>query len=234
MASSVSSSCGSPGCQSGSTNGLMTCSACKKVNYCSKDCQKQDWKVHKAMCKQATGGETSSSTIDYMTYHKTFATRDPKAQALAKEIGLNLPYDSLQMTVRRLVVTGKDTPENFALLFGHGNKGVVESTAKECRLEVLLRPPPGSPMYAMTTSLKLDENCPSWTPRPASPEEAKEVEEIRSMQDIIRKHMGPRGLKNIGTGDMQQILVKNFSDRWSEVIGVYQNAVNSLDQGVRI
>lgn len=33
---------------------LDRCSTCKKVNYCSRECQIKDWKLkHKAMCKKA-------------------------------------------------------------------------------------------------------------------------------------------------------------------------------------
>lgn len=31
--------------------GLKTCSGCKKVRYCSDECQKKDWKAHKPKCK---------------------------------------------------------------------------------------------------------------------------------------------------------------------------------------
>jgi hypothetical protein len=31
---------------------LLVCSACKKVNYCSPDCQRVHWKVHKRVCKR--------------------------------------------------------------------------------------------------------------------------------------------------------------------------------------
>lgn len=31
---------------------LLACSACKKANYCGKECQKAAWKGHKAICKQ--------------------------------------------------------------------------------------------------------------------------------------------------------------------------------------
>ena len=30
---------------------LLRCSACKKTYYCSKECQKKDWKKHKPRCK---------------------------------------------------------------------------------------------------------------------------------------------------------------------------------------
>jgi hypothetical protein len=31
---------------------LLNCGACKKVKYCSKECQKEDWKRHKLVCKK--------------------------------------------------------------------------------------------------------------------------------------------------------------------------------------
>jgi ankyrin repeat protein len=33
---------------------FKVCSACKNVHYCSRDCQKSDWKRHKKECKKAT------------------------------------------------------------------------------------------------------------------------------------------------------------------------------------
>lgn len=38
--------CGEPGQPT-----LLTCSACKKIKYCSKTCQKSHWKTHKIGCK---------------------------------------------------------------------------------------------------------------------------------------------------------------------------------------
>ena len=37
--------CGTSGCKA------LTCSRCKKVQYCSKECQKKNWKHHKSTCK---------------------------------------------------------------------------------------------------------------------------------------------------------------------------------------
>jgi hypothetical protein len=36
---------------------LMTCTACKAVRYCSKQCQKRDWKVHKTRCTPQSGSK---------------------------------------------------------------------------------------------------------------------------------------------------------------------------------
>ena len=31
---------------------LKACTGCKKAKYCGKECQKQDWKRHKGVCKK--------------------------------------------------------------------------------------------------------------------------------------------------------------------------------------
>lgn len=41
--------CGSCGATSGQ---LMSCAGCGKVRYCSRECQKADWKTHKSRCKK--------------------------------------------------------------------------------------------------------------------------------------------------------------------------------------
>jgi hypothetical protein len=89
--------------------------------------------------------------------------------------------------VRRLVVTGKDFPENLSLFFG-SNAASIEDIQKDARLEALLKPPRGSPMYVMAASLNLDKNCPPWTPREPSAAETQEIKEINDMQETIRHH----------------------------------------------
>lgn len=39
--------CSRPGC---AEHGRNSCSSCNNEDYCSTDCQKQDWKIHKIMC----------------------------------------------------------------------------------------------------------------------------------------------------------------------------------------
>jgi hypothetical protein len=81
---------------------LLLCGRCKKSQYCSKDCQKADWKSHKPDCKQHSvsnsstlkGNDTSSSgtsSLDALEYYKNIAPKMPNAQSLAREIGLELP-----------------------------------------------------------------------------------------------------------------------------------------------
>lgn len=134
--------------------------------------------------------------------------------------------------MRRLVVTGKDTPENLLLFFGQDRS--IQEDQKNVRLQVLLRPPPGSSMHVLSTSMKVDENCPPWTPREPSAVEANELEEIRTMQDVIRSHMGARGVNDISTNDMREILVENFGNQWSAKLQTYQHALNSMDRGINV
>jgi len=84
---------------------LMLCSSCKCVHYCSKVCQKLDWKQHKGLCaslaKSAISTGTTTTTIragsgkgspsaGVLEYFQTIAPDMPEAQALAREIGLRL------------------------------------------------------------------------------------------------------------------------------------------------
>jgi hypothetical protein len=132
------------------------------------------------------------------------------------------------------VVTGKDSPENIATLVGQNGMASVKATHEETRIEILLQPPRGSPMYAMAAMNKLDNNCPPWTPRPASAKEKQAIAKIQDMQGIITRHMGTRGVANISTRDMTEILIKNFGAGWSGAMPIYQNALNAMNQNVYV
>ncbi len=44
-------------CPCGNKTNLQKCSGCQKIAYCSRGCQKKDWKQHKTECKQLAGQE---------------------------------------------------------------------------------------------------------------------------------------------------------------------------------
>ena len=44
--------------------GTQRCSRCKQTNYCSKECQRADWKKHKKQCKKNTGIATDDGVCD--------------------------------------------------------------------------------------------------------------------------------------------------------------------------
>ena len=39
-------------CLTCNKNGILKCGRCKKAYYCSKDCQRKHWKMHKIKCKE--------------------------------------------------------------------------------------------------------------------------------------------------------------------------------------
>lgn len=135
--------------------------------------------------------------------------------------------------MRRLAVTGKDTPENLALFFGSRWSESIRDQHADLRLEILLEPPPGSPMHKYAEGLGLDAGCPRpWTPRAASADEARQLAKIRAMQDAIRRHVGARGVENNTTQDMFDIMVQQYGDNWVPEAKTYTNALNSMYQGV--
>ncbi|KAI1092948.1 hypothetical protein F5B19DRAFT_452383 [Rostrohypoxylon terebratum] len=237
--------CSNYRCGKGLSNDHMLCSGCKQARYCSKDCQKQDWKTHKSFCKHVTSNGTSSASMDCLDYYINIAPYDPKAQALATEIHLTLPNPgypivgskypnaAFDFPMRRLVRTGKDTPENIALFFGQKTTEEINLAHKENRMEALLNPPMGSPMDVMARGSKWDENCPPLNVRRPSDAEAEELRAIRQMQETIRQHMGSRGVEDVTSNDMRDILVKHFGPRWPDMMQVYQHALNSMDRNVR-
>ena len=46
------------------TPSKLQCSACKITYYCSRDCQKKDWKTHKQLCKKPTDSPAAPASQD--------------------------------------------------------------------------------------------------------------------------------------------------------------------------
>jgi hypothetical protein len=52
--------CANPTC-TGTVTELLKCSGCKLTYYCTVDCQKADWKVHKTLCKEIAQKKAAAS-----------------------------------------------------------------------------------------------------------------------------------------------------------------------------
>jgi hypothetical protein len=133
------------------------------------------------------------------------------------------------MPIRRLIVTGKDTPQNMTLLLGPNWKNTILKTYEEARLEVLINPPPGSPSYVI--NFFHDKTTPWFSPRPATAAENERLQNVLEMQNLIRQCLGPR--KEPTSHDMMTILSR-FGSKWDRALSDYQLAISTMDQGVQL
>ena len=99
----------------------------------------------------------------------------------------------------------------------------------EIRKHVLLNPPPGSPASVMYRAL--DTGCPRWTPRAPNKREEAEVKEVKNMQDVVKAQLGDR--KEVTKDDMSAVIA-TLGASWAQKLQVYQDAVNTMDQGVMV
>lgn len=123
--------------------------------------------------------------------------------------------------IRRLVVIGKDMPKNMAILLGGNCTSLVEHLHKTMRMEVLLKPSPGSPVYSVVKMNDCDRNCPIWSPREASAQEKEQLGKIREAQENIKIKFNPINIHNF--------LEAHSADDWS----YYQDAISSSLDGPR-
>lgn len=81
---------------------MKRCSGCSGQRYCSKECQKADWKQHKKVCGKSNNApapgnsDDNASFLDKPTmrgfnYYNNVASTIPDAQKLARSVNLTLP-----------------------------------------------------------------------------------------------------------------------------------------------
>ncbi|KAL8656038.1 MAG: hypothetical protein Q9210_000526 [Variospora velana] len=174
---------------------------------------------------------------DPFHYWNRIAPTKPGAQALAAELGLNTPAAGHSMTgfksgilypIRRLLITGTDTPANYTTLLGPLWNIKAADAIKQTRVEVLLCPPPGSPAY--TASMHMDAGAPRYAPRGPSTEEEAELNEVRNMQQRLSEQMGGRSGSDVESSDIKEIIMGMGGD-WDQNLGALEVAVNNTVQG---
>lgn len=113
------------------------------------------------------------------------------------------------------------------LLFGPQWESHIKQDHEAARIECLLDPPPGSPVYVLNAPM--NDSSLVRSPRPATEAEQQKVREVREMQALIRRRIGVG--KSPSSSDMQAILT-TFGADWSTRLPTYSLAANTMDQGV--
>ncbi|KAF9533232.1 hypothetical protein CPB83DRAFT_538125 [Crepidotus variabilis] len=100
--------------------GKMACSACRLVSYCSKECQKSHWHLHKQDCLNPMRSEHWQPCWVREGRPPAFVTDGPEGQSLEDKrlsAGLILWGNSPAMDVINFAVNEKDLKKNFSLAF---------------------------------------------------------------------------------------------------------------------
>ncbi|KAL8974955.1 MAG: hypothetical protein Q9197_000796 [Variospora fuerteventurae] len=176
-------------------------------------------------------------TRDPFYYWNRIAPIKPGAQALAAELGLDTPAAGDSTTglksgilypIRRLIITGTDTPANYTTLLGPLWNIKAADAIKQTRIGVLLCPPPGSPAH--TASMHMDAGAPCYAPRGPSAEEEAELNEVRNMQQRLSEQMGGRSGGDFESSDIKEMIMRMGGD-WDTNLGALETAVNNTVQG---
>ncbi|KAK2014790.1 hypothetical protein LZ32DRAFT_690259 [Colletotrichum eremochloae] len=216
---------------------LKMCSGCGQAWYHSQDCQRQHWKQHKKACVANRSGANAppastpgavNTTADPYTYYNQIARQSPDVQQLLRALRLDPGSpEGTAKPLRRLVITGQDSPENMQRLFGPGSLSTMKELHEKARIEALLDPPRGSPNYVVNAST--DDPALARSVRPPTEAEQQKLQEVREMQQRIRQRVGAG--KSPTSDDLKSILT-SFGPNWVAKSSVYTLAANAMDQGV--
>lgn len=70
---------------------FLLCELCKKVIYCSPECEDEHQPYHVLFCQHVTSNGSSSRYWHPVNYYTLIASQDPAVADLAKTIGLEIP-----------------------------------------------------------------------------------------------------------------------------------------------
>ena len=131
------------------------CSGCKTANYCSRECQKKDWKiVHKAQCIgyrarscESMSADGSTSTLSNGTVMINYGASAPSAsviESVSKSASASDPM--IDASQAWMAVHGQE-PEMQAWM-SHGRRGTWPLTIAQCISQVRDRSGKSNGQYA--------------------------------------------------------------------------------------
>ncbi|KAK1469742.1 acyl-CoA dehydrogenase domain-containing protein [Colletotrichum melonis] len=209
----------------------------EKVTVCSaeeKEILGETWSELRDLLMNFMGAPSTAASPGMgpaYNYYNNVARKSEEGQALLRSLNID-PISvrpGMELPLRRLVIAGKDTPEYLRSLFGP----TFASEKKELervRLEVLIDPSRGSPMYVEQDLDDAGTKPPTRALRPASEAELETLKEVREIQEKVSQKVGVE--RSPDTRVMQEVLMTSGPD-WSEKLQLYMLAVNTMDQGVR-
>ncbi|KAG6815296.1 hypothetical protein H0H93_010310 [Arthromyces matolae] len=99
-----------PGCELCGKNMKSRCSQCLSVSYCGKECQREDWPTHKALCRSLKGGTWSTLTF---SHGETSPTNNMYRAVINR---YDSPQDAILETPEDLDAVPPNTHEDKAFL----------------------------------------------------------------------------------------------------------------------
>lgn len=103
------------------------------------------------------------------------------------------------------------------------------ATVKKTRMEVLLHPPPISPIPASSKSL--DKGSPGWNSQARNTDEQAELAEEHEKQETVARQM--QGRHDFDNSDFTQVL-KGMGENWAANLPMVEMAVNSTFQNLQV